>query len=97
MGMTRLTALTISANYPENISIKTTENDDSKWAGFCYLMRDGNIHSLGINSEILNKLTNAELVFNQKRDGYLIYFILHAGNQVERIPYNIIAEQPIAI
>ena len=55
------------------------------------------LESLGINPEILDRLTNAELVFNQKRDGYLIYFILHAGNQVERIPYNIIAEKPILI
>ncbi len=55
------------------------------------------LESLGINPEILNKLTNVELVFERKRDGYLIYFILHAGNQIERIPYNIIAEKPLAV
>jgi uncharacterized protein YuzE len=55
------------------------------------------LESLGINPEILNKLTNAELIFEQKQDGYLIYFILHSENQTERIPYNIITEQPILI
>ena len=70
---------------------------DNKAVGVEIIQASQYLNSLGINSEILNKLTNAELVFNQKRDGYLIYFILHAGNQVERIPYNIIAEQPIAI
>ena len=55
------------------------------------------LESLGINPEILNKLTNTELIFEQKQDGYLIYFILHSENQTERIPYNIITEQPILI
>jgi len=55
------------------------------------------LKSLGINPDILKKLTNAEIVFEQKRDGYLIYFILYAGSQIERIPYNIIAEQPVII
>ena len=49
------------------------------------------LESIGVNSEILNKLTGAEIVFQQKRDGYLIYFILQSGKQVERIPYNIIS------
>lgn len=51
--------------------------------------------SLKINPEILNKLTNAEIVFQQQRDGYLICFILYAGEKVERIPYNVISEEPI--
>lgn len=55
------------------------------------------LESLGIDSKILNNLTKAELVFQQKRDGYLIYFILHAGSQIERIPFNILAENPIRI
>lgn len=49
------------------------------------------LESVGINPTILNKLTGAEIVFQQKRDGYLIYFILQSGKQVERIPYNIIS------
>ncbi len=55
------------------------------------------LESIGISPKILNKLTNAELVFEQKRDGYLIYFILYSGNQIERVPYNIITEQPLII
>ncbi len=53
------------------------------------------LESLGINPEILNNLTGAEIVVRQQRDGYLIYFILQAGNQIERIPYNILTEKPI--
>jgi len=52
------------------------------------------LRSIGINPRILNNLTNAEVVFQQKRDGYLIYFILYSGKQVERIPYNIITAEP---
>jgi len=70
---------------------------DNKAVGIEIMQVSQYLESLGINPEILNKLTNAEIVFNQKRDGYLIYFILYAGNQVERIPYNIIAEQPIIL
>ena len=52
------------------------------------------LESLNIDSKILNNLTNAEFVFQQKIDGYLIYFILQTENQVERVPYNIV-ELPI--
>jgi len=51
------------------------------------------LKSIGINPAILHNLTNAEVVFQQKNDGYLIYFILHAGNIIERIPYNIITQE----
>ena len=47
------------------------------------------LESLGIDSKILNKLTDAKILFKQCRDGYLIYFILKSGKRVERIPYNI--------
>lgn len=54
------------------------------------------LKAIGIDPAILNKLTNAEVVFEQKKDGYLIYFILHAGKQVERVPYNIVtAKDPV--
>ena len=55
------------------------------------------LQSIGVNPDILNKLTDAQVIFEQKRDGYLIYFILQAGNHIERIPYNIIStEQTLA-
>ena len=47
------------------------------------------LKSIGINPKILNKLTSADIMLKQCRDGYLIYFILRAKNQIERIPYNI--------
>lgn len=72
----------------------TTEN---KAVGVEIMQASQYLESLSINPEILNKLTNAEFVFEQKRDGYLIYFILSAGNQIERVPYNIIAEKPIVV
>ncbi len=53
------------------------------------------LESLNINPEILKNLTGAEIVFQQQRDGYLIYFILYSGERVERIPYNLISERPI--
>jgi uncharacterized protein YuzE len=53
------------------------------------------LESLKINPEILNHLTGAELVFQQLRDGYLIYFLLHSGEKTERIPYNVISEEPV--
>lgn len=53
------------------------------------------LDSLGINPEILNKLTNIEVFFSKEGDGYLIHFILYARNYVERVPYNIIIENPV--
>lgn len=53
--------------------------------------------SLGIDSSILNNLTDAEIVFQQRRDGYLICFVLHAGSKIERIPYNIITEKQMLV
>ena len=54
------------------------------------------LKSIGIDPAILHKLTNAEVIFQQKNDGYLIYFILHAGKQIERVPYNIVtSEDPV--
>ena len=70
---------------------------ENKAVGVEIMQASKYLESLDINPEILNKLTNVELVFNQRRDGYLIYFILHAGNYIERIPYNIIAEKPILV
>ena len=53
------------------------------------------LKSIDIDPEILNKLTGAELVFQQQRNGYLIYFILHSDQKTERIPYNIITAKPV--
>ena len=69
-------------NRPVNVEIK----EASKY-----------LKAIGIDASILNKLTNAEVVFQQKRDGYLIYFILHSGKQVERVPYNIVTTKETAL
>jgi uncharacterized protein YuzE len=53
------------------------------------------LDSIGINPEILNNLTSAEIVIKQQRDGYLICFLLYSGTKLERIPYNIITEKPL--
>ena len=47
------------------------------------------LKSLGLNPKILESLSEAEIVFKQCRDGYLISFILRSGKTIERIPYNI--------
>lgn len=53
------------------------------------------LESLKIDPSILDGLTDAEMVFQQQRDGYLIYFILYAGDRIERIPYSVISEEPL--
>jgi len=78
-----------------NLTIDFTA--ENKAVGFEIVEVSKYLESLGIDSKILNNLTNAEFVFEQKRDGYLINFILHAGTHIERVPYNIIAEQPIVV
>ena len=55
------------------------------------------LESLGINPNILGNLTEADIVVQQRRDGYLIYFILRAGKNVERIPYNILTEKKVSV
>ena len=55
------------------------------------------LKSLRINPDILKNLTNAEIVFRQCRDGYLIYFILQSGPRIEKIPYNIYSQKPILL
>ena len=47
------------------------------------------LESLAINSNILNKLTEAEFNLQSVRNGYLISIVLKAGKKIERVPYNI--------
>ena len=55
------------------------------------------LNSLGINSNLLDNLTSVKISFKQCRDGYLLYFILQAGDLIERIPYNVFSSHPIPI
>jgi hypothetical protein len=56
------------------------------------------LKSIGINPRILESLNQAKIMFKPCRNGYLIYFILKAGKNIERIPYNIQAiEKPLLI
>lgn len=55
------------------------------------------LESLGINPEILINLNEANVIVQQQKDGYLIYFILKSGKHIERIPYNIITEKRISV
>jgi len=47
--MTRLTAIELGTNYPENIKIDTAE-ENGKFAVFCYLLKGGEIHKLMLSS-----------------------------------------------
>jgi len=47
------------------------------------------LDSLEIDSDILNNLIGAELIFRQVRGGYLIYFLLKSKDRVERVPFNV--------
>jgi len=70
-----------------NLNIDFTSNN--KIANVELRKASDYIESLGLNPRILNNLTDAQLMFKQCRDGYLIYFILQGMNKTERIPYNI--------
>lgn len=48
--MTQLTALELAGNYPDNVLIASREAPDGKYAVFCYMMRDGEIHKLMLSS-----------------------------------------------
>ena len=49
--MTRLTALELIANYPDNILVEIPLMNSGKYALFVYLKRDGLVHKLMFNSE----------------------------------------------
>lgn len=70
-----------------NLNIDFTSNN--KIANIELKKASDYIKSLGMNPKILNNLTDAQLMFKQCRDGYLIYFILKTANKTERIPYNV--------
>ena len=47
------------------------------------------LESLGVDSRILNKITEAEFSFQQMGGGYLVSIVLKSGKEVVGIPYNI--------
>lgn len=49
--MTQLTALELAGNYPDNTLIASREAPNGKFAVFCYMMRDGEIHKLMLSSQ----------------------------------------------
>ena len=55
------------------------------------------LESIGIDSNILNNLTNASFVFENHIDGYFIYLILEGDGRIERIPYNIFFGEDLEI
>jgi uncharacterized protein YuzE len=54
------------------------------------------LSSLGLSSNVLTDLEDAQLMFKQYRDGYVLYFILKPkhGN-IERIPFNVPMKQAL--
>lgn len=59
--MTQLTALELAGNYPDNVLITSREVPDGKYAVFCYMMRDGEIHKLMLSSSpVFNSAEKAE-------------------------------------
>jgi len=70
-----------------NIIIDITT--DNKIANVELLDASDYLKSLGIDSNILNKLTGAEVSFSSIRNGYLIAFILKSGKKVVPVPYNV--------
>ncbi len=62
---------------------------DSKIANVELRKAGDYLRSLDLNPKILENLNEADVMFKQCRDGYLISFILKSGKTVERVPYNI--------
>lgn len=50
MKISRLSAIHIATNYPDNILIDAHEHDGGKFAGFIYLMRNSCIHRIIVES-----------------------------------------------
>ena len=47
MGLSRITALEILTNYPDNIKIESIKHkDEEKWGSIMYLTRNGHIHKI---------------------------------------------------
>lgn len=51
MGLSLLTVMTLANNYPDNVLVTAGGNEESKWSGFIYLLRDGEIHRCLANSQ----------------------------------------------
>lgn len=51
MGISKITAITIAINYPDNIMIAAGIDEGLKWAGFVYLLKDGAIDTLKLSTE----------------------------------------------
>lgn len=49
--MTLLTALELAGNYPHNIQINSAQQENGKFAAFCYMTRDGQIHKLMLSTQ----------------------------------------------
>ncbi len=50
-GVTKITALTVASNYPENILISAGSNEDGKFIGLIYLLRDERIHTILLSTQ----------------------------------------------
>lgn len=49
--MTTLTAIELACNYPENIQTNSAKQENEKFAAFCYLIRDGQLHKLMLSTQ----------------------------------------------
>ena len=57
--MTLITALELAGNYPENILINSAKDKSGKFAAFCYMTRDGDIHKLMLSTQAVFKSDEA--------------------------------------
>ena len=46
-----ITAIELAGNYPENILITSAKQKNEKFAAFCYLTRNGDIHKIMLSTE----------------------------------------------
>lgn len=54
MAISKITALELYSNHPDDISTGAVKDIDSKkWAGYIYLLRDGEIHKVMLSTDPL--------------------------------------------
>lgn len=51
MGISKLTAIVVGSNYPDNIRCEGVGSKEEKFCGIVYLLRgDGNVHNIQIST-----------------------------------------------
>ncbi len=64
-------------------------NTDNKLVNVELLHALEYVKSLGLDSDMLTKISGGDFIFKSLRNGYEIVFVLEVGKKVVHIPYNV--------